>query len=103
MTGERIALEHPIERGFDLFLRNLPRYQRALGQVRREQRLPDAADRAGAQHRRDARHDKIDIHSRPARDFFERLADEAFDFVLRNGEDLRVNRVVVFDRDHKAT
>ena len=29
-------------------------------------------------------------------DFLERLADKSLDFVLRNGEDLRVDGVVVF-------
>ena len=42
-----------------------------------EQRLPDPADRSGAQHGRDPRHHNIDIHARASRDFLEWFTDEA--------------------------
>ena len=100
VTRKWIALKHPIKRAIDLFCRNFPGDECAVGEVGREQCLPDATDRSGAEHRRDARHHKIDPHARAARDFLERLPDKACDFVLRNGEDPGVDRIVMLDWQH---
>jgi hypothetical protein len=62
--------------------------------------LPDAPDRPRAQHRGDPRHDHIDTYTRTVRNFLKRLADESFDFVLRNRENVRVNWIVVLNRQH---
>ena len=100
MTRKRIALEHPIEGIVDLIRRNFPRDEGAIGKIGREQSLPDAANSACAQHRRDMGRHNIDIDARTPRNFLERLADEAFDFVLRNLENLCVNWIVVLNRQH---
>ena len=92
MTGKRIALKHPIERAVDFVFGNFPGDQGAIGQVSREQRLPNTANRSGAEHRSDPRHDNIEIHARAARDFLKRLPNKALDLVLRNREDFGVDR-----------
>ena len=100
MTRKRITLEHPVERGVDLFFRNLPCHQRALSQVGRKQSLPDAPDRSRAQHRGDARHHNVDAHTGAIGNLFERLANKSFDLVFRNRENFRVDRIVVLNRQH---
>src|SRR6516162_6193536 len=98
MTRKRVALKHPIERAVDFCLRNLPRDQRAMGKVCREKRLPNASNGSRAQHRRDPRHYTVDVNTGATRNFLERFTYKAFDFVLRNREDLRVDRIVILDR-----
>jgi hypothetical protein len=100
MTRKRIALEHPVERGVDLLFGNFPRDQGAFSQVGRKQSLPDAPDRPRAQHRGDARHHNLDTYTRAIRDLFERLANEPFDLVFRNGENFCVDRIVMLNRQH---
>ena len=100
MTGKWIALEHPIERIVDLVRGNFPGHERAIGKIGREQSLPDTANRAGVEHGRDPRHHSIDIYIRAPCNFLEWLAHEAFNFVLRYGENLCVDRVVVLHRQH---
>ena len=75
-------------------------FERTVGEIGREQSLPDAANCSRAQHCRDARHDKIDIYAATLRDFLERLAHEALDLVLRNRENLGVDGIVVLDWQH---
>src|SRR5213596_1283940 len=79
MTRKLITLEHPVERGVDLLLWNLPSHQGALSQVGRKQSLPDASDRPRAQHGSDARYHNLDTHTRAIGDLFERFANEPFD------------------------
>ena len=100
VTRKRIALKHPIKRAVDFIFRNFPRDKRAIGEIGRKQRLPDPANRSRAQHGGDPRRHNIDVDAGAARDFLERLAHEAFDLVLRNGEDLGVDRIVMLDRQH---
>ena len=101
MAGKRIALEHPVERSLDFVFGHFPRHQRTLGQICRQQSLAHAPNRSGPEHGRNAGHDKIDINTRAARDFLERFAHESFDFVLGDGEDFCVDRIVVLDRQHR--
>ena len=82
MTRKRVALEHPIKGVVDLILWDFPRDECAIGKIGREQSLPDATNCSRAQHGRDARHDKIDIHAGALRDFLEWLAHETLDLVL---------------------
>ena len=82
MARKWIALKHPIERGVDFMLRNLPRHQCAFSQIRCEQSLTDAPDCSGAQHRGNSRHNDIDTDARAARNFLEWRAHESLDFVL---------------------
>jgi len=63
VARKRIALKHPIKGAVDLFFRNFPRDERAVGEVGREQCLPDATDRSGAEHGGDPRHHNIDVHA----------------------------------------
>ena len=100
VARKRVALRHPVERAVDFFLRNFPRHQRAVGEIRRQKSLPDATNSSRTQHRGDPRHHHIDLDIRAARNFFEGFADKPFDLVLRNREDLRVNWIVVLDRQH---
>ena len=100
MAGKRVALKHPVERAVDLVFGNFPGHECAIGKIGREQRLPDSANRPRAQHRSDPRHDKIDIHLRPTRDLLKRLAHEALNLVLGNGQDLRIDRIVMLDWQH---
>src|SRR6476659_10644004 len=81
MTRKWIAPKHPVERAVDLFFRNLPCDQRALGQIRCQQSLPDAPDRSRAQHRGDARHHNLDSYTRAIGNFLERFTDKSFDLV----------------------
>jgi len=62
--------------------------------------LPDASDRSRAQHRGDARHHNLDIHTRAIRDLLERLANKSFDLVFRNRENFCVDRIVMLNRKH---
>ena len=100
VTGKWIALEHPIERIIDLVRGNFPSHERAIGKISREQRLSHPTNRAGVKHGRDPCHHNIDINTRAPGNFFERLAHEAFNLVLRYGENLCVDRVVVLHRQH---
>src|ERR1039458_9842928 len=47
-------------------------------------------------HGLDARHDQIDIYTRAPRDLRERFAHKAFDLVLGDRQNLRIDRIVVF-------
>jgi hypothetical protein len=100
MSRKGVVLKHPIEGGVDFVLGNFPRHQGALRQVRRKQSLPDTPYRSGVQHRGNPRHDNIDPDTGTVRDFHKRLADESFDFILRNCENLRVNWIVMLNRQH---
>jgi len=60
------------------------------------------ANSSGAQHRGDARRDKIDVYTGALRSLYEGFAHKAFDLVLGNGENLGVNRIVMLDRQHGA-
>ncbi len=102
VAGERIALGHVIESRVDFLRRDFPGDQRAVGEIRGEERLPDPADGSRSQHRRDPRHHGLDGHTGAARDFLERFAHEALDLVLGDGEDLRVDRIVVFNGKHRS-
>ena len=102
MTGKRVALEHEIESGIDFFFGNFPGHQRAIRQICREQCLTHSPNRPRAQHRRDPRHHHIGVDATALRDFLKWLAHEPFDFVLRDGENLFVNRIVVLDWEHAA-
>jgi hypothetical protein len=93
-----VGLRHVIEGGVDLLRRYLPGHERAVGQVRGQKGLAHAADCAGFQHRGDARHYGLHRHAGAACDFLEWLAHKALDLVLGDGEDFRVDRVVVFYR-----
>jgi hypothetical protein len=102
VTRKRVALKHEIESGVDLFFRDFPGHQRAIREICREQCLTHPPNRPGAQHRRDPRHHNIGVDATALRDFLKWLVNEPFDFVLRNGENLFVNRIVVLDREHAA-
>ena len=91
-------MRHPIEGRVYFFRRHLPGNERAIGKIGCEQGLPDAPDRARAQHRDDSLEHGLDRQSRSLRNFPKRLAHETGDFVLRNGEDARVDRIVMLDR-----
>ena len=99
VTGKRIALRHPIEGRVDLFRRHFPGDERAIGEIGREQRLPDAPDRARPQHRDDSLEHRLDRQPGALRDLGKRFADEAGDLVLGDGENARVDRVVMLDRN----
>ena len=100
MTAERIILEHPVERIVQLFLRHLPRHERALGEIARDERLPHAADRACGEHRPDPIQDGLQRQPAFFRDGDKGLAHESLNLVLRDGEDLCVDGVGVFDAGH---
>ena len=53
VAGKRILLGHEVERRVELFLRHLPSDERAVGELGGKQRLADAADDAGLDHRAD--------------------------------------------------
>jgi hypothetical protein len=45
VAAERVALEHVVERGLEFLRRHLPRHERPLREIRRQQRLPHAPNR----------------------------------------------------------
>ena len=100
MTGEWIVAKHVIERGLESLRRDLPGHKRAIRQIRREQSLPHPTNRSSAEHGRDARHHDLDRHTGTTRNFLKWFAHEAADLVLRDGKDLLVHRIVVFDGQH---
>jgi hypothetical protein len=100
VAGERVALRHEIERRVDPFRRDFPGDERPVGKVSGQQCLPDPADGSRFQHRCNARHHRIDRHAGAPGNFLERFPNEPVDLVFRNGEDLRVGRIVVFHRQH---
>ena len=71
-----------------------------LCEIRCQQSLTDAPDGSRAQHRRDARHHHFDSQTRTIRNFLEGFADKPFDLVFRNRENLRVNWIVMLNRQH---
>ena len=97
VARERIALRHVIESGVDFFGRDFPGDQRAVGEIRGQQRLPDPAHRSRPQHRRDALHHGLLGNPGTLRNFLERLPHEPLDLVLGDRENFRVDRIVVFD------
>ena len=60
MAGKGIALEHVVEGGVEAFGIDLPRDERAGGEVGGHEGLADAADGAGGEHGADACDDGID-------------------------------------------
>ena len=101
MTGEWVALRHVVEGGLDFFRRDFPGDQRTVREIRGKQGLPHAPNSSRAQHGRDPLHHGRYWHTGAPRDFLERLANEALDLVLGDREDFRVDRIVVFDRQHQ--
>ena len=90
-------MRHVIESRVDFFRRDFPGHQRAVGEIRGQQRLPDAAHRSRSQHRRDALHHRLLGNPGTLRNFPEWLPHEPLDLVLGDREDFRINRIVVFD------
>ena len=97
MSGERILLEHEIERGVQFVFGNAPCDEGTVCEVGCDEGLADAPDSAGVEHGADAFDDGFEGYSGFFGDFEKWFANEALDFVLGDGEDLRVQRVVVFD------
>ena len=97
VAGERIVVHHVGERLVELLLRILPSHQRALGKIRRHQRLPNAANRSGADHRANALHHRLRIDARLLRDHADRIAHEPLNAILGNGKNLRVDGIRVSD------
>ena len=93
MAGKWILAEHVLERGVEPFRRDLPRDERALREAGGEQRLPDAADRSGAQHRRDAFDDDVDVEAGTLRDLPKRIRLKSAQPILGDGQDGRIDGV----------
>ena len=98
VAGERIVLDHEVERRVELFGRHLPRDERAFGEVRGHQRLPHAADRAGAQHGADALDDGLDVDAGLLGDHADRIAYESLNAILGDRQDPRVDRIGMSNR-----
>jgi hypothetical protein len=64
--------------------------------------LANPPNRTSAQHGRNPRHYHIGGDADAVRDFLKWFTHEPFDFVLRDGENLFVNRIVVLDWEHAA-
>ena len=94
VPGERVDLRHILERGVELLRWNLPRNERTVREVRREQRLPYATDRARREHRADAFDRRVEIDAGAARDLAERIAHEAGDPVFGDAQDRGVDRIL---------
>jgi hypothetical protein len=64
-----------------------------LREIRRQQRLPDAANRPGSQHALNSFNDDGQFHARLSRNFPERIALKALQPIFGNGENVRVDRI----------
>ncbi len=95
VAGERVVVEHELERCVELLVRHLPGDERAFRQIRGHERLAHAADRAGAKHDPDALHDRLYVDTRQFRDLAEGIADESGDAILGDRQNLRVDRIGV--------
>ena len=94
MAGERVALEHEVERLVQTLLGHLPGDQRALREVRREERLADAAYRPRCEQCPHAFDYGFDGDAGAARDLAEGVSLEALELVLGDGEDGGVYGVI---------
>ena len=93
VARERVALRHVIESGVDLFRRHLPSYQRTVGEIGSQKRLPHPPNRPGLEHRRDSLHHGFHRHAGTRRNLRKRIPDEPLDLVLGDGEDFRVDGI----------
>jgi len=87
VAGEGILLEHVIERRIQVFLGHLPGDERALREIRRDQRLAHAPHCAGGEHRTNAFEHGAGRRLRALGYLQERLADEPLYPCPRDGED----------------
>ena len=94
VSGEGVLAKHEVERLVQARLGDLPGDEGPRRELVREQRLADAADDAGAQHRLDALDDRGKVDAGARGDLAERVAQEAADAVLGDGEDGGVGGVV---------
>ncbi len=99
VAAERVALEHEVESLLQPLLRHLPGDERALRQVRREQRLPHPPDRSRLQQCPDALDHVVQRYARLLRDLGERVSLEPLELVFRHFEYRRVDGIRQFERD----
>ena len=83
--------------GVQLVVGDAPCDERAGREIRRHQRLADAANRARGEHRAEPFVHRRDVDRRQPRDLGEWVAQESGDPVFGNREDARVDRVGNFD------
>jgi hypothetical protein len=93
VPGERIDFGHIFEGRIEPVGRNLPRDERAVREIRREQRLSHATNRTVLEHRSNARLRYVEIDPGAARDLAERIAQETRDPIFRNLENFGVDRI----------
>src|SRR5207249_4979114 len=93
-----ILLKHEVERRVDFFRWKLPGHQRAFSEVRGHERLPNATDRARAEHRPDALHDCFRIDAGPSSDLADRIAHKALNSILGDRQNPGIGGVGMRDR-----
>ena len=86
-----------VERRLQLLQRQLPGDERALRQVRRQQGLPHAANRACPEHGLNPLDDHRQFDAGLARDYQQRIALKALNAVFGDRENARIDRVTQFD------
>ena len=87
MPGKRILLEQKIEPGIEPILRNFPRHQGALGQIRRQKSLTHPTNHTGCHHRPNAFQDRFQRNTRLCADGTKGIALEPLKLILGDRED----------------
>ena len=98
VAGERIFAPEKIERLVEPLVRDAPRDECAGREIRRHQRLSDAADRSRCEHRAQPLEHGVQRKVGETRDLLERIDEKSRDAILGDGEDACVDRIADLGR-----
>src|SRR6266545_1900080 len=93
VTGKRIAPGDETERVVGALFVDLPRDQRSLREIRRQERLSHAANRPRFEHRADALDDGVGSEAGAASDLADRIANESPNLIFGDLENLAIHGI----------